>query len=77
MATAGANYATGAGNAMAAAGNAQAAGAIGVGNAINSGINNAFGLWNYQSQQAQTPQYTASSGVTVPQNLFRQVQGAV
>jgi hypothetical protein len=53
-ANAGANYAAGAGNALANIGNAQAAGAIGGANAINSGINNAVGIWNYQNQQSPT-----------------------
>ncbi len=51
MATAGANYATGAGNALGAMGNAQAAGAIGVGNALNTGIGNVLGVMNYQNMQ--------------------------
>ena len=42
------NAAAAASNAYAAKGNAAAAGAIGAGNAINSGINNALGLWQYQ-----------------------------
>jgi len=49
MSNASANYATGGGNALAASGNAQAAGAIGVGNALTGGINNAMGIWNYQN----------------------------
>ncbi len=44
------NAAAGVSNALAARGNAQAAGAVGVGNAINSGIGNALGAWNYQRQ---------------------------
>jgi len=51
QANAGANYGIQAGNAYANLGNAQAAGAIGVGNALNTGINNAFGVWNYQQGQ--------------------------
>ncbi len=47
-AQAGQNFATGAGNALAGIGNAQAAGAIGVGNAIQGGISNGLGLWQYQ-----------------------------
>lgn len=50
---AGQNYATGAGNALSAYGNASAAGAIGVGNAINSGIGNALGVWQYQRNLPQ------------------------
>lgn len=37
-------------NALAGIGNAQAAGAIGQGNAINTGIGNALGAWQYQRQ---------------------------
>lgn len=51
MANAGANYAQGAGQAYGNIGNAQAAGAIGVGNALTGGVNNAIGLWNYQNMQ--------------------------
>lgn len=47
---AGQNFANGASNALGAIGNAQAAGAIGGANAINSGIGNALGVWNYQNQ---------------------------
>lgn len=50
---AGQNYATGAGNALSAYGNASAAGSIGVGNAINSGIGNALGVWQYQRNMPQ------------------------
>ena len=41
------NYGAGASNALANYGNASAAGAIGFGNAINSGIGNALGVWQY------------------------------
>lgn len=44
------NAAAGVSNALAARGNAQAAGAIGMGNAINQGIGNALGSWNYMTQ---------------------------
>lgn len=44
------NYAAGGANAFANIGNAQAAGAMGAGNAINSGIGNALGIWQYQNQ---------------------------
>jgi hypothetical protein len=47
-ANAGQAYATGAGNALGSIGNAQAAGSVGVGNAINSGIGNALGAYQYQ-----------------------------
>lgn len=46
-ATAGGNFGAGQGNALASIGNARAAGAVGVGNAINSGIGNALGTYNY------------------------------
>lgn len=48
QATAATNAAQGVSNALAGMGNAQAAGAIGVGNAINNGINNGLGMWQYQ-----------------------------
>ena len=48
-ATAGGNFGASQGNALASIGNAQAAGAIGVGNAINSGIGNALGTYNYMN----------------------------
>lgn len=48
QATAAGNAAQGVSNALAGMGNAQAAGAIGVGNAINSGIQNGLGMWQYQ-----------------------------
>lgn len=50
-ATAGNNYAQGAGNALANAGNAAASGAIGVGNALQGGINNGLGAWMYGKGQ--------------------------
>ena len=53
QAAAGQNYATGASNALANYGNAAAAGAIGVGNALNAGINNGLGIWQYQNALAQ------------------------
>lgn len=49
LASANQNFSAQAGNALAASGNAQAAGAIGVGNAIQGGINNGIGLWQYQN----------------------------
>jgi hypothetical protein len=52
-ATAGSNFGAGQGNALASIGNAQAAGAIGVGNAINSGIGNALGTYNYMQMMQQ------------------------
>lgn len=48
------NYAQMGTNALAALGNARAAGAIGVGNAVNNGLQNAIGAWQYQ--RVQTPQ---------------------
>jgi hypothetical protein len=47
QANAGQNAAAGVSNALAARGNAQAAGAVGMGNAISGGINNALGSWAY------------------------------
>lgn len=47
-AQAGQNYATANSNALSNIGNAQAAGAIGVGNALQSGLNNGIGLYQYQ-----------------------------
>lgn len=41
------NYSQGAGNAFASIGNAQSAGAIGVANALNGGIQNGIGLYQY------------------------------
>jgi len=52
LAAANQNYSTQAGNAFASMGNAQAAGAIGVGNAIQGGINNGVGMWQYQNTLA-------------------------
>lgn len=52
QAQAGQAYASGASNALANMGNAQAAGYIGVGNAINSGIQNGLGIWQYQNALA-------------------------
>lgn len=43
------NYGAQGSNALANYGNAAAAGAIGVGNAINSGIGNGIGIWQYQN----------------------------
>jgi hypothetical protein len=44
---AGQNYVTGATNALGSIGDARAAGAVGFGNAINDGITNAIGAWQY------------------------------
>lgn len=52
QAQAGQAYASGASNALANMGNAQAAGYIGVGNAVNSGIQNGLGIWQYQNTLA-------------------------
>lgn len=53
-ANAGNNFAAGASNAIGQKGNAQAAGAIGMGNALNSGIGNVMGYMQYsQSMQNQ------------------------
>ena len=48
-----ATAAAGVSNALAAQGNAAAAGAIGVGNALQGGIQNGLGIWQYQQQQRQ------------------------
>jgi hypothetical protein len=48
--TAATNYTQGASNALANYGNAAASGAIGVGNAITGGINNALGTYGYMQQ---------------------------
>lgn len=45
------NVAAGASNALAGIGNAQSAGAIGVGNALNGGLQNIAGMWQYQNSQ--------------------------
>lgn len=49
IATAGSNYASGAGNALANMGNAQAAGYIGQANALNGAINNGLTAWGYMN----------------------------
>lgn len=77
QANAGANFLQTGTNALANLGNAQAAGAIGSGNAIMGGINNAVGLWNYQSNQSQPNMLTASNGIRIPNSLFNQVQGVL
>lgn len=41
------SFATGTSNALSARGDAQSAGAIGVGNAFQGGLNNALGIWAY------------------------------
>jgi hypothetical protein len=43
------NAAAGTSNALSAIGNAQSAGAIGMGNAFNTGIGNALGAWQYKN----------------------------
>lgn len=48
-ATVNTNTANNIGNALGNIGNAQSAGAIGVGNAINGGIQNGIGAWQYQN----------------------------
>lgn len=48
QANAGANMGAGVGSALASRGNASAAGAIGVGNAFNGGLQNVLGYMNYQ-----------------------------
>jgi len=44
-------------NALADRGNAISAGYVGVGKAINGGIDNALGAWNYQKNMTAAPQY--------------------
>ncbi len=56
IATAGANYTSGAGNALANMGNAQAAGYIGQANAFSGGISNAIGAYGYMNRNALNPQ---------------------
>lgn len=46
----GQNAANGVSNALGNLGNAQAAGYVGVGNALNTGLGNAVGVFNYQKQ---------------------------
>ena len=60
QANAATNAASGVSNALSGLGNAQAAGAIGVGNAINGGIQNGLGMWQYQ--RAMNPQGGSASG---------------
>ena len=64
QAAAGSNFATGASNALAAGGNAQSAGYIGQANAINAGIGNTIGAFQYQNA-------LAGGGATGPDSLFR------
>lgn len=49
------NTASGVSNALGNIGNAQAAGAIGSASALNQGIANGIGVWNYQKQLAAGP----------------------
>jgi len=72
QAAAGANYGNAAGNALGNIGNAQSAGAIGVGNAISGGINNALGAWQYMraQQPAQAPAQGANSNWLFGGNTF-------
>lgn len=58
------NTASGVSNALAGIGNANAAGAVGVGNAISSGINNGIGIWGYQQGLAQPAGMTTSMAPT-------------
>lgn len=62
QANAGANFAAGGASAYANMGNAGAAGAIGVGNALQNGLSNGLGLWNYQKQQTATKPNTSIWG---------------
>lgn len=64
MANAGTNYASGASNALSNKGNALAAGAIGVGNSIQNGINTGIGIYQYQQGlNTGTTNGTAGSGI--------------
>lgn len=72
IATAGSNYASGAGSAIGAAGNAQAAGYIGQGNALTGAINNAMGAFGYMNNGNNL--LRASNGITVPQSTMNNVQ---
>jgi hypothetical protein len=62
QAAAGANFAAGAGNALAAKGNAQSAGAIGVGNAVSSGINNALSAYQFGQVMQQPGGFSGGAG---------------
>lgn len=48
-------------NALANIGNAQASGAIGVGNALTSGIDTGLGIWSYQNNLDRNPQNSRNS----------------
>jgi hypothetical protein len=50
-----ANFTQNANNALGGIGNAQSAGAIGVGNALQGGLQNLSSQWGYQSAQMQQP----------------------
>jgi len=52
--TAGQNYASNAGNLMQSSGNALADGYLNSASSINNGMNNALGVWRYQSQYGQS-----------------------
>lgn len=71
IATAGANYTSGASNAFANIGNAQSAGYIGQANAVNTGLNNAIGAFGYMNNGS----LQASNGINIPSSLMQQVNG--
>jgi hypothetical protein len=73
IATAGSNYASGAGSAIGASGNAQAAGYIAQGNALTGAINNAAGAFGYMNN-GNSNYLTATNGVTIPQSTMNNVQ---
>lgn len=73
IATAGSNYASGAGNALANMGNAQAAGYIGQANALNGAINNGLTAWGYMKSPSAN-MMTASNGISIPRNTMNSVQ---
>lgn len=69
-ANAAAGQATNAGNAYAAMGNARAAGALGVANSLNSGMNNLAFLNMYNQNQATPPSGGFGSGTSYPGSIF-------
>lgn len=66
----GQNFLNTATNAIANRGDAQAAGAVGVSNAINSGIGNAIGAWQYQNQRAGNTYQAPGQGQSWWQGVY-------
>lgn len=62
--TANQNAAAGVSNALSGIGNAQSAGAIGVGNALNNGLQTGLGIWQYQQGLQGQPGGNAGIGST-------------